>query len=197
MSKILEALSKLDVANDNHWTGDGLPRIDTVRMLASNPGIERDDITKEAPDFSRQNAVIPTSAPTVIKAVEPAVASVAQNVVTEEVVVEQVEKPEDLDEQIAVLREKLEEANQYLSKATEYRAKVQNELDDLINLKESSTGGQCTMTAIQCYLKSQQGILNDRARRTRALQESGVTIADIQALIPQGAPIDAALRQKR
>lgn len=74
---------------------------------------------------------------------------------------------------------------------------MQNELDDLINLKESSTGGQCTMTAIQCYLKSQQGILNDRARRTRALQESGVTIADIQALIPQGAPIDAALRQKR
>ena len=195
MSKILEALSKLDVANDNHWTGDGLPRIDTVRMLASNPGIGRDDITKEAPDFSRQNAVIPASAPTVIKAVEPAVAA-PQNVATEEVV-EQVEKPEDLDEQIAVLREKLEEANQYLSKATEYRAKVQNELDDLINLKESSTGGQCTMTAIQCYLKSQQGILNDRARRTRALQESGVTIADIQALIPQGAPIDAALRQKR
>lgn len=196
MSKILEALSKLDVANDNHWTGDGLPRIDTVRMLASNPGIGRDDITKEAPDFSRQNAVIPTSAPTVIKAVEPAVAA-PQNVATEEVVVEQVEKPEDIDEQIAVLREKLEEANQYLSKATEYRAKVQNELDDLINLKESSTGGQCTMTAIQSYLKSQQGILNDRARRTRALQESGVTIADIQALIPQGAPIDAALRQKR
>lgn len=196
MSKILEALSKLDVANDNHWTGDGLPRIDTVRMLASNPGIGRDDITKEAPDFSRQNAVIPTSAPTVIKAVEPAVAA-PQNVATEEVVVEQVGKPEDLDEQIAVLREKLEEANQYLSKATEYRAKVQNELDDLINLKESSTGGQCTMTAIQCYLKSQQGILNDRARRARALQESGVTIADIQALIPQGAPIDAALRQKR
>ena len=196
MSKILEALSKLDVANDNHWTGDGLPRIDTVRMLASNPGIGRDDITKEAPDFSRQNAVIPTSAPTVIKAVEPAVAA-PQKVATEEVVVEQVEKPEDLDEQIAVLREKLEEANQYLSKATEYRAKVQNELDDLINLKESSTGGQCTMTAIQCYLKSQQGILNDRARRARALQESGVTIADIQALIPQGAPIDAALRQKR
>ena len=196
MSKILEALSKLDVANDNHWTGDGLPRIDTVRMLASNPGIGRDDITKEAPDFSRQNAVIPASAPTVIKAVEPAVAA-PQNVATEEVDVEQVEKPEDIDEQIAVLREKLEEANQYLSKATEYRAKVQNELDDLINLKESSTGGQCTMTAIQCYLKSQQGILNDRARRTRALQESGVTIADIQALIPQGAPIDAALRQKR
>lgn len=196
MSKILEALSKLDVANDNHWTGDGLPRIDTVRMLASNPGIGRDDITKEAPDFSRQNAVIPTSAPTVIKAVEPTV-DAPQNVVTEEVVVEQVEKPEDLDEQIAVLREKLDEANQYLSKATEYRAKVQNELDDLINLKESSTGARCTMTAIQCYLKSQQGILNDRARRTRALQESGVTIADIQALIPQGAPIDAALRQKR
>ena len=194
MSKILEALSKLDVANDNHWTGDGLPRIETVRMLASNPGISRDDITKEAPDFSRQNAVIPTSAPTVIKAVEP---TVMQNVATEDVVVEQVEKPEDLDEQIAVLREKLDEANQYLNKATEYRAQVQNELDDLINLRESSAGGQCTMTAIQSYLKSQQGILNDRARRTRALQESGVTIADIQALIPQGAPIDAALRQKR
>ena len=195
MSKILEALSKLDVANGNHWTGDGLPRIETVRMLASNPGISRDDITKEAPDFSRQNAVIPTSAPTVIKAVEPAV-DLPTNVPAEGVV-GQVEKPEDLDEQIAVLREKLDEANQYLDKATEYRTKVQTELDDLINLKESSASDQCTMTAIQSYLKSQQGLLNDRARRTRALQESGVTIADIQALIPQGAPLDAALRQKR
>ena len=35
-NKILGALLKLDVQNNNHWTADGLPRLDTVKMLASD-----------------------------------------------------------------------------------------------------------------------------------------------------------------
>ena len=53
---IIEALRKLDVDNDNHWTSDGLPRLDTVKMIASNPSISRMDIDAVAAGFNRSNA---------------------------------------------------------------------------------------------------------------------------------------------
>jgi hypothetical protein len=52
-SVILAALTKLDAKNDNHWTADGLPRLDTVKMLASNATLTRDIVTAAAPDFNR------------------------------------------------------------------------------------------------------------------------------------------------
>lgn len=53
---IVAALAKLDVANDNHWTGDGLPRLDTVKMLASDSSLTRELITLAAPGFTRASA---------------------------------------------------------------------------------------------------------------------------------------------
>ena len=191
MNKILEALAKLDVANDNHWTGDGLPRIDTVRMLVANPGLGRDDITKVAPDFSRQNPVVPGTETVVIQDAPV----VAQPVVEQPVADENAQA--ELKEQIEAAMKVVDAAMGDVDSAQKALREAQNKLDDLITLRESSAGTETNMDAIQSYLKSQQGILVDRARRTRALRDSGVTIADIQALIPQAAPIDAALRQKR
>lgn len=54
--KIVDALKKLDVKNDNHWTADGLPRLDTVKMLASDQTITRDHVAAAAPGFSRATA---------------------------------------------------------------------------------------------------------------------------------------------
>ncbi len=54
--KIVDALKKLDVKNDNHWTADGLPRLDTVKMLASDQTITRDQVAAAAPGFSRATA---------------------------------------------------------------------------------------------------------------------------------------------
>lgn len=45
---ILEALKGLDPKNDDHWTADGLPRLDVVKA-------GRSAITKAAPNFSRAN----------------------------------------------------------------------------------------------------------------------------------------------
>ena len=56
MQNIIDALKKLDVSNDNHWTVDGQPRLDTVKMLAADPSVTRDTINAVAPDFNRENA---------------------------------------------------------------------------------------------------------------------------------------------
>ncbi|WAX22435.1 hypothetical protein P6F34_gp92 [Pseudomonas phage MiCath] len=55
--KILEALKKLDVENDNHWTADGAVRLDTIKMLAADPTITRDILDTVAPGFVRSNAL--------------------------------------------------------------------------------------------------------------------------------------------
>lgn len=54
--QIKEALAKLDVNNDNHWTADGLPKVDTVKLLAKDQSLDRAAITNADPSFSRESA---------------------------------------------------------------------------------------------------------------------------------------------
>jgi uncharacterized coiled-coil protein SlyX len=63
---ILTALRALDVGNDNHWTADGLPRLDTVKMLASDQTLTRDSVSAAAPGFTRTSplpAEVPPAPP--------------------------------------------------------------------------------------------------------------------------------------
>lgn len=51
--KIIAALKSLDPTNDNHWTNDGAPRLETVRLLSANPGLSRESVNNALPGFSR------------------------------------------------------------------------------------------------------------------------------------------------
>lgn len=53
---VLTALKALDVTNDNHWTADGLPRLETVKMLASDQTLTREAVSTVAPGFTRAKA---------------------------------------------------------------------------------------------------------------------------------------------
>lgn len=55
-NKILDAVRQLDPTNDNHWTTDGLPRLETVRMLAGDASISRDAVEAAAPGFNKASA---------------------------------------------------------------------------------------------------------------------------------------------
>lgn len=58
MSKqIKDALAKLDPANPNHWTDDGLPRMDTIKILSGDPSLTREQVTTAAPAFNREAAL--------------------------------------------------------------------------------------------------------------------------------------------
>lgn len=50
---ILEALAKLDQSNDEHWTADGLPRVDVIGKMIGQTDLKRQDITNAAPEFVR------------------------------------------------------------------------------------------------------------------------------------------------
>ena len=181
MSKILEALSKLDTNNDNHWTADGLPRIETVRMLSGDQGITREQITAEAPDFSRSAAILPGSEGT-----QPETKTEA----AQAEVVDYSDAIEKAQAEVGRLTEIKNEVEAALAKATK-------DLDDLIDLQNAEGPVETTDTAIQGYLASQRAVLEERARRNKVLAESGVTVRDIQQLIPQMSPLDQALSKKR
>lgn len=51
--KIRDVLASLDVSNDNHWTSEGLPKLETVRFLAGDQTLTREQVTKSDPTFSR------------------------------------------------------------------------------------------------------------------------------------------------
>jgi predicted nuclease with TOPRIM domain len=51
--QIEEALLQLDVANDDQWTQDGLPRVDVIQVLTENNTVTRAEITAVDPTFSR------------------------------------------------------------------------------------------------------------------------------------------------
>lgn len=55
-AKISEALRKLDPENDNHWTTTGQPRLETVRMVAGDQTISREDVDGADKDFDRNAA---------------------------------------------------------------------------------------------------------------------------------------------
>lgn len=50
---IVAALHQLDMSNDDHWTDDGLPRVDVIRTLAKDPNVKRNEISAALPGFTR------------------------------------------------------------------------------------------------------------------------------------------------
>ena len=52
---IKDSLAKLDPANDEHWTDDGLPRMDVLQALPGNSRLTRKQVTDADPSFSRDS----------------------------------------------------------------------------------------------------------------------------------------------
>lgn len=61
--QILAALQMLDVANDDHWTQDGSPKMSVVVQLVGDETITRKQVIDAAPDFNRANAAEAAASP--------------------------------------------------------------------------------------------------------------------------------------
>ena len=193
------ALVKLEVSNDNHWTGDGLPRLETVRLLAGDQTLTREALTLASPGFTRASAYAasqgapsptPTPAPIAAPATPAAVAD-----------------PETGDEEAATdsVVDELAAAQAVLANLREvkdnadaaYRAQVAA-VDILIAAREKTDAAQqSTPHAIQQYLAAQRGKLQARGEqlvKVRAFEkEVGAKLADI---VPKRSPLDVAMARK-
>lgn len=216
--KIEEALAKLDPTNDNHWTADGLPRIDTVKMLAGDQGLTRDSITAVSPTFNREQAlaggVIAVVAPTTQAQAEGAVAATVATAVQAIPVATPTPKAAKPAEVIVVGVAPQLNAEEYATEiefreagvavATKLRNdaqavldEAQARLDDAINAHFASGAAESNADAISGYLSSQRKLLEHRAEQAATLREAGITAKSLAAMLPSKAPIDRALAGKR
>jgi hypothetical protein len=222
--KILEVLRKMDVANDNHWTADGQPRLDTVKMLAGNPAITRELVEAAAPGFTRVTAATYTppaaqaqqasnAAP--VGATAPATDTPAAREATGQgegdsgatfspQVPEQPEMDElagDPADEVQTLAEELEKADARVEEVRAIMVKVTDELNarvahaDALRLKyESAQPANSNALAIQDYFASVDAAAAARAGRRRILVESGLDIKELSRSL--SAPIDTAMARR-
>lgn len=58
---LMKALESLDSSNDNHWTTEGLPKLEALRF-AYGSAVTRDEVEAVAPGYTRSNRVFATPA---------------------------------------------------------------------------------------------------------------------------------------
>lgn len=206
---ILQALSNLDHANDNHWSPDGQPRIDTVRMLSGDSSITRDSIQQAAPGFVRHTQL---SALVVEKVREfgkgePAVLEVEQKVMVpdavDSIVTQEVVNP-TLDPDPVIEPVQSEDALTVATlRVSEARAKVdaaQRELHEACKAYDAIVDAnirdprETHAETVRHYLASQRHILEQRAARKLMLDSSGINLNELARSLR--SPLDSAMARR-
>lgn len=219
MSKnITDALSKLDPANDNHWTQDGLPRLDTIKILAGDPSLTREAVTAAAPDFNRGSAQQAAAwaqqagaGTTPAAPAEPAPQGAASGPSASETPppappappesdlptlnpppLAEVSDADNLNARIAEAKLQLSDAQDRLQLAKQDLSDAQNKVSDLeAQLKETSVGAANPITE---YLKSQQRVLEERGAKRQLIRESGLNLKELAKQLK--SPLDSAMERK-
>ena len=220
MSKnITDALSKLDPQNDNHWTQDGLPRLDTIKILAGNPSLTREQVTAAAPDFNRGSAqaaagaqqggagttpAAPTepgpqggaqAAPSANETPHPAPPAQRESDLPNlnpPPLAEQAGDASDLTARIAEAKLQLSDAQDRLHLAKQELSDAQNKVAHLeAQIKETAVGAANPITE---YLKSQQRVLEERGAKRQLIRESGLNLKQLAKELK--SPLDSAMERR-
>ena len=218
MSKnITDALSKLDPANDNHWTQDGLPRLDTIKILAGDPSLTREAVTAAAPDFTRLTAQAAAGAAQAGAGTTPAAPAdggqqgAAQAAppadppvppappVTEPEVTLTAPPAAEESSESDILKKQLEEAQLNLSDRADALRAAQQALKDAQDevsvieeklLKISKTSENPSTE----YLKRQQKVLAERGARKALIKDSGLDLKQLAKDLK--SPLESAMERK-
>lgn len=189
---IITALAKLDVTNENHWTAEGLPRLETVKLLAGDNGITREQVQVAVPGFTRANPKLP-------QAVVTPVVSAGQPELDPKPAPQSKEPEADEDDDkataLAALKEAQDEANAKRAALEKAKAEYEVARDKLVEIEVAmaeqykSSG----MAPIRGYLDRQKDILKKRHEIKMAL--SGINLRELQNALR--SPLDSALSRRR
>lgn len=185
---INEALSQLDPTNDDHWTNDGLPRLDAVSELTGSQ-VKRAEVTNANPTFSR------TSSKEVIQSDRH-----DEEKGEKEEVVAPLTELELLAKKADKLSAALLEAQQNLSEWKEKADRLANEtnhLNRMVDREKAKVKNHDTKN-VRDYLAKQREVRASKAAATKKFfEETGTTPARIADAANTLAPIDAAMRGRK
>ena len=192
---LAQALSKLDSNNDNHWTADNLPRLETVKMITGDASLTLESILEQFPDFKRQTAgVVIDSVVISPPVITPPVVIVKENLnetqrPTKKSLKNAIKETEkvlvgiDAEKEVLLTLEK----DYYLAKAA-----YENQLaivDKLISDSQNDlTPASDTQQSIKHYHAAQLQVLQSRQAKLTMIKDSGI---DLKLLADDlRAPID-------
>ena len=203
-ASLAQALSKLDPLNDNHWTQDCLPRLDTLKMLTGDSTLTREVISSQFPDYKRVGAGAVVLDPVVITppVIDPPVVIVDTSKITED------ESEDESEDEIGVIEEavyrtELEKEQIYLTELERdyHDAKASYEaqlavVDKLIlDAQNDLTPASDSQQAIRQYLSTQRLVLEERQAKMSMIKESGIDLKKLATDLV--APIDRPRPRRR
>lgn len=189
--RIIAALKALDASNPNHWTAEGLPRLETIRILMGDQTISRADISSCAPAFTRENPVVGdvVVAPTIVVGETTGLPEINQEAEATPAPVEP-----SLEDLLAQCKRRQEEVQKVIDDNQRELDNLNAEHDRLVSKIENQTKAVKQAANVQSYLETQKEILAQRHKARRALLESGVSLKEL-AKLTQGSPIDTSRRR--
>ena len=224
MDKVIESLKKLDVNNDNHWTADGLPRLDTIRMIAADASLTREKLDAIAPGFNRANAQTwqppeQDASKSVQDTPQEQEQSEAANQQTSTQEAEAgaatdesdaAKQPEEDETQQESEMGAYEEALKHLQECeaktadalqaqADANAKVAEAMqaEDIARKRvDSLTPEEKTEDVVQRYLKNQAKALEDQAKLAAQIAESGINLKALREQL-ELSPLDTALSGRK
>ena len=176
--EILEALNQLDATNDEHWTQEGLPKLDVVSAILDQE-VKRKEVTDAAPDFNREAKAAadadntPPEPPAEPTDEEDLKAKLDAEIET------QAKAVQDLDRALEQLKEEHRDARIQLKRLQLTRKQL---------VPQDSLG-----QAIRDYLDTQIRVRTERGQRIQQLRDAGLAEIVNQT---KGAPIDEAMKRK-
>lgn len=201
LASLAQALSKLDPLNDNHWTQDGLPRLDTLKMLTGDQTLTRDAIASQFPDYKRTGAGQVVLDPVVIAppVLTPPVVHVdTSKVLADDSDLEEVDEPEMVADPSYLEREQaylVELEREYHDAKIVYETQL-SVVDRLIlDAQNDLTPSSDSQLSIRQYLNTQQLVLKERQARMTLIKESGIDLKRLA--IDLVAPIDRPKPRRR
>lgn len=188
--KIKEALGKLDIDNDAHWTTEGLARLDVMKDLLGGEAVSRADITSAVKGFSRKTPNLEAEEPENTGRGELADAQTTTPEATEDAmppaVTEDEESEDEQEPEVplgeyddAAVEKELEDARANFAKAKERLEEAQAAMDVVIISRQRKEEGRTSAHDIKAYQASQA------KQRVEAAQRRQVALATMQAAKPK------------
>ena len=197
--KLIATLKKLDVKNDAHWTTDGLPQVEVVRLMASNFSLTREAITAAYPGFSRTVTEPPVVAPVVLTPIVPpletsdATSSANQTAgISSSEGESKSEKAKFEQTSVDAARARLAAAEKTTLEALAEKKQAEQELDKVI-VETGADKKETLQDHLALYFQRQNEARLKRASHIDLLKLHGVKLSD---LLPQKAMIDKAFERK-
>lgn len=205
LDKIITALKKLDPTKDEHWTSDGLPRIDVVKELAGDPSITRDNIVAAAPLYNRSTGFPALGVVTPPVGTAPSAGTAPPAPPAPVVAPPPAPGPKKGDPEalhnaelaVADAQADIEEMDKWLAEANKERTRRMRVRDAAQVALDALQPIQTNGDAIQAYLAQQKRNLEARgqqiAKAAAFQKEHGFKLAD---LLPKRSPLDSAMARK-